>query len=84
MVAGAPAGTVAWLRSTDGEHILVAVNMDDEAHVVPTGGPGEVLLATDSGSQLVDGTPDDVLTDATGFPIGIRLVADSAVIVKLT
>lgn len=89
IVPGAPNGTVSWLRSTDDERILVAVNMDDTDHVVPISGPGDVLLVTDPAVVLVGGDRSSVTvdmgkaSDVTQSPTGVRLVANSAAVVRL-
>lgn len=85
VVAGAPAGTVAWLRSNDTERMLVAVNMDDEARVVPTGGPGELLLATDPAVRLTGGGNGTSTANGPNSDTGtgIHLVANSAAVIRL-
>lgn len=83
LVPGAPAGTVAWLRSTDEERILVAVNMGDRPEVVPLGGPGVVLLATDPAVEPTTGATAGTSSGRQQPRNGVRLVADSAAIIRL-
>jgi alpha-glucosidase len=48
LVPGAPAGTVAWMRSDGRERILVAANLSEAPSEVPLGGvDGELLVSSD-------------------------------------
>lgn len=71
LVPGAPAGTLAWLRSDGDDRVLVAANFGDATAAVPLGEHGELLVATDA-SVRVD--------DSVGI---VRLPAHSAAVVRL-
>ena len=60
LAPGAPAGTLAWVRSSGDEQILVAANLTDRSVQVPTGtANAELLVAT-----AADVTIDDAATPA--------------------
>lgn len=69
LVAGAPEGVLAYVRSDGNERVLVAANLTSTAKSVPTGGPANMIEQTDSVVTLEDSR--------------LRLAGDSAAVLRL-
>ena len=72
MVPSVPEGTVAWLRSTNEEHLFVVANMTDDPTVVPTGSSAELLLTTDAEARV------------GGSGLTVQMPGNSAAVLRLT
>ncbi len=77
LVAGAPEGTVAWVRNDGTERVVVAANMSDDVQRVPLGVAGaELLLGTDPAVELTAAVPAVRLPPHTAAIVALPAAPD--------